>query len=47
MSVTMYENSVKRIKNEIARLKKERVSYVNMVSDCSKKIWTVQLKNLK
>ncbi len=38
MSVTMYENSVKRKKDEIARLKKEKVRYVNMVSDCSKKI---------
>ena len=38
MSVTMYENSVKRKKDEIARLKKERVRYVNTVSDCSKKI---------
>ena len=38
MSVTIYENSVKRKKDEIARLKKERVRYVNVVSDCSKKI---------
>ena len=37
MSVTMYENSVKRKKDEIARLKKERVRYVITVSDCSKK----------
>ena len=38
MSVTVYENSVKRKKEEISRLKKERVRYVNIVSDCSKKI---------
>lgn len=38
MSVTMYENSVKRKKDEIARLKKERVRYVKVISDCSKKI---------
>jgi hypothetical protein len=34
----MYENSVKRKQDEIVRLKKERVRYVNTVSDCSKKI---------
>lgn len=38
MSVTMYENSVKRKKDEISRLKKERVRYVNTISDCNKKI---------
>lgn len=38
--VTMYESSVKRKKDEIARLKKDRVRYVNEVSNCSKKILT-------
>ena len=38
--VTMYESSVKRKKDEIARLKKDRVRYVNEASNCSKKILT-------
>ena len=34
----MYESSVRRKKDEISRLKTDRVRYVNIVSDCSKKI---------
>ena len=36
--VTMYESSVRRKRDEISRLKTDRVRYVNIVSDCSKKI---------
>ena len=36
--VAMYESSVRRKKDEISRLKTDRVRYVNIVSDCSKKI---------
>lgn len=35
---TVYESTVKRKKDEISRLKTERVKYVNIISDCSKKI---------
>ena len=38
--VTMYESSVRRKRDEISRLKTDRVRYVNIVSDCSKKILT-------
>lgn len=38
--VTIYESSVRRKRNEISRLKTDRVKYVNIVSDCSKKILT-------
>lgn len=38
--VTMYESSVRRKMDEISRLKTDRVKYVNIVSDCSKKILT-------
>ena len=36
--VTMYESNVRRKRDEISRLKTDRVKYVNIVSDCSKKI---------
>lgn len=35
--VTMYESTVRRKRDEISRLKTDRVKYVNIVSDCSKK----------
>ena len=38
--VTMYESSVRRKRDEISRLKTDRVKYVNIVSNCSKKILT-------
>lgn len=38
--VTMYESTVRRKRDEISRLKTDRVKYVNIVSDCSKKILT-------
>ena len=38
--VTMYESSVRRKRDEISRLKTDRLRYVNIVSDCSKKILT-------
>lgn len=36
--VSIYSNNVKRKKDEISRLKNERVRFLNTVSDCSKKI---------
>ena len=38
--VTMYESSVRRKRDEISRLKTDRVKYVNIVNNCSKKILT-------
>ena len=36
--VTIYESSVRRKRDETSRLKTDRVKYVNIVSNCSKKI---------
>jgi len=36
--VTIYSNNLKRKKEELSRLKKDRVRYVDIVSGCSKKI---------
>ena len=38
--VTLYESSVRRKRDEISILKTDRVKYVNIVNNCSKKILT-------
>ncbi|MEG1146646.1 MAG: CHAT domain-containing protein [Bacilli bacterium] len=36
--VDMYSNTVRRKKDEIAKLKKDKIKYVSIISDCSSKI---------